>query len=110
VIPTLPSHTNGSWGASARAFKALASIRAAVQFIEWMSRTILEQEMTILLVTHDRAFMETMCTKLLELDSGKGYLHEIGGEGSYKQFLKLRQQRRDAQASAAQDAKACPAI
>ena len=70
-----------------------------------MSRTILEQQMTILLVTHDRAFMETMCTRLLELDSGKGHLYEIGGEGSYKRYQQLRQARRDAQASAAQDAR-----
>lgn len=78
-----------------------------MQFIKWMTETILEENMTLLLVTHDRAFMEATCTKILELDSGHGYVHSVGGDGSYAAFRKLREERRAAQAAAAQDAKVC---
>lgn len=76
-----------------------------MQFIRWMTETIIAADMTLLLVTHDRAFMESTCTKILELDNGCGYVHSVGGPGSYERFRKLRDDRRAAQAAAAQDAK-----
>lgn len=75
-------------------------------FITWMTDTINDNAgVTIMLVTHDRAFMEATCTKILELDGGRGYVHDIGGEGSYERFRERRAERRAAQASAAQDAR-----
>jgi hypothetical protein len=85
----------------------VTTVLPGLQFISWMSDTILSDDMTILLVTHDRAFMEAMCTKVLELDHGKGYLYDLGGPGSYKQFQMRRQERRGAEAAAAQDARVC---
>lgn len=77
-----------------------------VQFIRWMTNTINEADMTLLLVTHDRAFMEATCTSILELDGGRGYVHRVGGAGSYEEFRARRQERRDAQTAAAEAAKA----
>lgn len=41
--------------------------------------------------SHDRAFMESCCTQLLELDHG-GFtaMHPFGGEGSYDAFKEVR--------------------
>lgn len=87
--------------------QSVTKVLPGLQFISWMSDTILSDDMTILLVTHDRAFMEAMCTKVLELDHGKGYLYDLGGPGSYKEFQLRRQERRGAEAAAAQDARVC---
>jgi ABC transport system ATP-binding/permease protein len=70
-----------------------------------MSETIRTSDKALLLVTHDRAFMEETCTSILELDDGQGYVHQISGPGSYSRFVLRRAERQQAQAAAAQDAK-----
>jgi ABC transport system ATP-binding/permease protein len=42
-----------------------------IEAIEWMERYLLEQGMTLLFVTHDRAFLRRLATRILELDRGK---------------------------------------
>lgn len=42
--------------------------------------------MALVLVTHDRAFMENCCNRILELDRGKCFMHDFGGPGSYERF------------------------
>jgi ATP-binding cassette subfamily F protein uup len=42
-----------------------------IDAIEWMERYLLEQGMTLLFVTHDRAFLRRLATRILELDRGK---------------------------------------
>ena len=79
----------------------------AVQFIEWMVETINTSGVTLLLVTHDRAFLEDTCSSILELDEGRGFLHRVGGRGGYERYRQRRAERRKAQAEAAQDAKVC---
>lgn len=81
--------------------------RCTVQFIEWMVETITTSGMTLLLVTHDRAFLEDTCTSILELDEGRGFVHRVGGRGGYARYRQLRAERRKAQAELAQDAKVC---
>ena len=44
---------------------------------------------TLILVTHDRAFMEAVCTGILELDQGTAHLHAFGGPGSYDRFRQV---------------------
>lgn len=78
---------------------------AAVQFIEWMVETINTSGVTLLLVTHDRAFLEDTCLSILELDEGRGFVHRVGGHGGYERYRQRRAERRKAQAEVAQDAK-----
>ena len=95
-------------GAAEHAAVAIAALTARwwhMQFIRWMTETINNAGMTLLLVTHDRAFMEATCTQILELDGTHGYVHRVGGEGSYEMFRERRQERRDAQTAAADAAK-----
>eukprot|EP00877_Chromochloris_zofingiensis_P000737 jgi/Chrzof1/10664/Cz05g07140.t1 len=79
-----------------------------VQIIDWMARELTgNADLAVVMVTHDRSFMEATCTRLLELDGfGGAYLHKFGGAGSYKAFKEAREARRHAQASAAADARA----
>lgn len=45
-----------------------------------------------MVVTHDRAFMESVCTSVLELEAGEVTLHNFGGPGSYDRFRQVRTQ------------------
>lgn len=47
---------------------------------------------TLILVTHDRVFMEAVCTGILELDQGTAHLHSFGGPGSYDRFRQVGHQ------------------
>lgn len=44
----------------------------------------------LVVVTHDRAFMEAVCTAVLELDAGEAHLYQFGGEGSYARFREVK--------------------
>eukprot|EP00959_Pyramimonas_sp_CCMP1952_P282377 5902084-Pyramimonas_sp.AAC.2 len=61
--------------------------------IQWMEKYLSSPDLTLVLVTHDRAFMEGLCTRLLELDYGAGYMHTFGGKGSYAKMREMRAER-----------------
>lgn len=48
-----------------------------------------KRKMTLLTVTHDRAFLEEVCNSILELDRGSFYAHE----GTYSTFLESKAER-----------------
>ncbi len=52
-----------------------------------------------------RYFMENICSRILELDNGKCFMHDFGGPGAYVQFKEARDFRRKSQANAAADAR-----
>ena len=47
--------------------------------------------LSLLLVTHDRAFLERTCGEILELDNAAVYSYQT--EGSYETFLRRRAER-----------------
>ncbi|MEY3247938.1 MAG: hypothetical protein RIT39_1607, partial [Bacteroidota bacterium] len=51
--------------------------------IEWLENRLRNQKTTLLLVTHDRYFLESVCNGMLELEQGKLYFHQ----GDYATFL-----------------------
>jgi len=58
--------------------------------IRWLSDLIQEKrKMTLLTVTHDRAFLEEVCNAILELDRGSFYTYE----GSYANYLEGKEER-----------------
>lgn len=58
--------------------------------IEWLSELFLDQtKLTILVVTHDRAFLDRVCNNVLELDRGSLYSYD----GNYATFLEGKQAR-----------------
>ncbi|CAJ1955279.1 unnamed protein product [Cylindrotheca closterium] len=71
--------------------------------VQWLADLLKsDTKMTILMVTHDRAFMEEVCDRVLELDRGSLYEHE----GSFASFLEAKNARLVAEDAAVQAAKA----
>ncbi len=64
--------------------------------IEWLEARLFEHRGALLLVSHDRHLLDSLTTKMLELDRGTGYVHD----GSYASYLENKQQREVAAASA----------
>jgi len=57
--------------------------------VEWLEAELRRRRGGLLLVTHDRYFLERLCTRMLELDAGALYRHE----GRYSDVLEARARR-----------------
>ena len=58
--------------------------------IEWLESHLNSSQLfTVILVTHDRYFLDRICNRIMEIDRHKAYFYE----GGYTQFLEGRQQR-----------------
>ena len=66
-----------------------------VSMIEWLEDFLSTHKMTILLVTHDRYFLDAVCNEIIEMDEEKLYVYK----GDYDYFLEQKSMRQDAQAS-----------
>lgn len=62
-----------------------------MEMIEWLEDYLSTGTMTLLMVTHDRYFLENICTDILELEDGKLYKHK----GSYSDYLENKSIRED---------------
>lgn len=59
--------------------------------IEYLEEYLGKSRCTLLMVTHDRYFLDRVCTRILELDRGKLYAYN----GNYSYFLEKKQERED---------------
>jgi ATP-binding cassette subfamily F protein uup len=57
--------------------------------VEWLEGRLQSQPGALLLVTHDRYFLDRVATRILELDRGKLYTYE----GNYSRFLEKQAER-----------------
>src|SRR5579864_4782564 len=57
--------------------------------VAWLEHTLLEYKGCVILVTHDRYFLDNVTGWILELDRGKGIPHE----GNYSSFLVVQEKR-----------------
>jgi ATP-binding cassette ChvD family protein len=57
--------------------------------VEWLEKTLREYKGCIILVTHDRYFLDNVTGWILELDRGRGIPHE----GNYTSFLVVQEKR-----------------
>lgn len=62
-----------------------------LQMVEWLEDFLKRSSMALLMVTHDRYFLDLVCTDILELDNKKLYTYT----GNYSYFLEKRQERID---------------
>ena len=60
-----------------------------LDMIEWLERFFAKENFTILMVTHDRYFLENACNEIIELDNGIIYRYK----GNYAYFLEKRAER-----------------
>jgi len=57
--------------------------------VQWLEQTLREYKGCVILVTHDRYFLDNVTSWILELDRGKGIPHE----GNYSTFLGVQEKR-----------------
>ena len=60
-----------------------------IEMIEWLEEYLKNQNITLLMITHDRYFLDRVCNHILELEDGKLYHHK----GNYSFFLVKRNER-----------------
>jgi ATP-binding cassette subfamily F protein uup len=59
--------------------------------IEWLENYLSGQQITLLMVTHDRYFLDNVANEILELDRGKIYRYK----GNYAYFLEKKSEREE---------------
>lgn len=62
-----------------------------VEMVEWLENYLGKAKITLLLVTHDRYFLDAVCDKIWEMEDGNLYLHN----GSYATYLENKMIRED---------------
>ena len=60
-----------------------------IDIIEWLEEYLQTSTQTLLMVTHDRYFLDRVCNNILELTNGNIYHHR----GNYSYFLEKRAER-----------------
>lgn len=66
-----------------------------IESIRWLEEFLFEFRGAILFITHDRRFLDTLATRIIELDRGR----VTDWPGDYKTYLTRRQAELDAEAS-----------
>ena len=62
-----------------------------IDMIEWLEEFLQRANKTLLMVTHDRFFLDRVCNQIIELDGGNIYTYR----GNYAYYLDKHQQRTD---------------
>jgi ATP-binding cassette subfamily F protein uup len=57
--------------------------------VEWLENYLIKMNTALLMVTHDRYFLDSICNKIIELDQGDLYIHK----GNYEVYLKNKETR-----------------
>ena len=60
-----------------------------IEMIEWLENYLAASNITLMMVTHDRYFLDRICNQILELHNGKLYRHQ----GNYAYFLEKKAER-----------------
>jgi ATP-binding cassette subfamily F protein uup len=66
-----------------------------LDMIEWLEEYLSDKNLTLLLVTHDRYFLDRVCNKILELDRGVLYSYQ----GNYGYFVEKKAMREEVESS-----------
>ena len=60
-----------------------------IWMIEWLENYLTRQKTTLLMVTHDRYFLDNVCNRIIEIDRGQAYSYQ----GNYDYYLQKREER-----------------
>ncbi|NDV81417.1 ABC-F family ATP-binding cassette domain-containing protein [Bacteroides sp. 51] len=60
-----------------------------LDMIEWLEDYLQRSTLSLLMVTHDRYFLDRVCSEILEIDNRQIYLYK----GSYSYYLEKREER-----------------
>ena len=72
-----------------------------LETIEWLEQTLSAQNITLLLVTHDRYFLDRVCNNIVELENGNIHTYK----GNYGYFLEKKADRELSEAASIDKAK-----
>ncbi|HUH36004.1 MAG TPA: ABC-F family ATP-binding cassette domain-containing protein [Moheibacter sp.] len=64
-----------------------------IEMVEWLEYFLNKENKTMILVTHDRYFLDAICTKIIEMDDGQTYVHN----GDYQVYVTNKALRIDNQ-------------
>ncbi|MEN8202150.1 MAG: ABC-F family ATP-binding cassette domain-containing protein, partial [Bacteroidota bacterium] len=62
-----------------------------IDMIEWLELYLSQSKLTLLMVTHDRYFLDRVCNRIIELSMGKLFQYQ----GNYEYFLEKRAEREE---------------
>ena len=62
-----------------------------MDMIEWLEEYLSKNNVTLLMITHDRYFLENICNEILELENGILYKHK----GNYSKYLENKELREE---------------
>ncbi|MEP6464893.1 MAG: ABC-F family ATP-binding cassette domain-containing protein [Parafilimonas sp.] len=60
-----------------------------IEMVEWLEHYLSAQHVTLLLVTHDRYFLDNVCNEIWEIDNAKLYVYK----GNYENYLEKKAAR-----------------
>ncbi len=63
-----------------------------IEIIEWLEDYLKRSRVTLLMVTHDRYFLDRICNKIVEIDNQQIYSYD----GNYDYYLRRRKERIEA--------------
>ena len=63
-----------------------------LEMTRWLEEYLSRTKLTLLMVTHDRYFLDRLCTEIIEIDHRQSYSYK----GNYSYYLEKRQERLDA--------------
>lgn len=69
-----------------------------LEMIEWLEGMLSKKDLTLLLVTHDRYFLDRVCQRIVELDNGQIFHYK----GNYSYFVENKAHREEVAASEAE--------
>jgi ATP-binding cassette subfamily F protein uup len=72
-----------------------------VEMVEWLEYYVDKEKITLLLVTHDRYFLDAVCNEIWEMDGSNLYIHK----GNYENFLEKKAARIESETASVEKAK-----
>ncbi|HYK55193.1 MAG TPA: ABC-F family ATP-binding cassette domain-containing protein [Flavisolibacter sp.] len=72
-----------------------------VSMVEWLEHYLNKEKITLLLVTHDRYFLDAVCQEVWEMEDGNLYIHK----GDYENFLEKKAQREESEVASVDKAR-----
>jgi ATP-binding cassette subfamily F protein uup len=60
-----------------------------LEMVEWLEEYLIRSQMTLLMVTHDRYFLDRVCSGIIEIDNRQIYFYK----GNYNYYLEKRRER-----------------
>jgi ATP-binding cassette subfamily F protein uup len=72
-----------------------------LELIEWLENYLATQNLTLLMVTHDRYFLDRVTNEILEIENGNLFRYK----GNYSHFLEKKSERQEMEAATVSKAK-----